>query len=565
MNAAAPDFRPCAVIPTHNHWRALRTIIARLQADKLPVIVIDDGSDAITRRELAALQSASEGVELVRFESNRGKGAAVMHGLAVAAARGFTHALQLDADGQHGLDAVPQFLARARQRPDAVVTGQAVYDRSVPLGRKIGRWITHFWVWVETLSLRIPDTMCGFRIYPLAAVEKLSAQGTRVGARMEFDTEIAVRLFWAGAPFISIPVRVIYPPENSSNFRMLRDNLRISAMHTRLVFSLLFNLPKILANRPPAIETPRHWAWMMERGAFLGLLFCAAAYRLLGRTACLVALAPIVFYFYCTGSEQRRASRDFLRRAFARSGRARSPGFWDGYRHFFSFATRTLDTFIAWTGGAGAEMVVRGEAAVLAEAEASPHGAIFVISHQGSVDLARAVLDDETRKRLTILVHTRHAQNYSRLLGRFRPEAVVDMMQVSELGPAAAIALREKVEGGSWIVIAGDRTPITGDRHVSMVPFLGQPAGFAQGPYVLAALLDCPVYALFCLRTGRRYRLDVHKLADRIVLPRGDRAGALQNHTAAFARLLEDYALRDPYQWYNFFDFWAEHKAVRQQ
>jgi predicted LPLAT superfamily acyltransferase len=345
---------------------------------------------------------------------------------------------------------------------------------------------------------------------------------------------------------------------------MLRDNLRISAMHTRLVFTLLFNLPKILANRPPMAEAPRHWAWMMERGAYLGLLFCATAYRLLGRTACLALLAPVVFYFYCTGSEQRRASRDFLRRAFAVAGRTQPPGFWDGYRHFFSFAARTLDTFIAWTGGTGAEMVFRGDTTALAEAEASRDGAIFVISHQGSADLARAALDDETRKRLTILVHTRHAQNYSRLLGRFRPEAVVDLMEVSELGPEAAITLREKVEAGSWVVIAGDRAPVTGDRHVSAAPFLGRSAGFAQGPYVLGALLDCPVYALFCLREGRRYRLDVFKLADRIALPRGDRAGALQAYTAAFARRLEHYALQDPYQWYNFFDFWAKHKSAPQ-
>jgi predicted LPLAT superfamily acyltransferase len=407
--------------------------------------------------------------------------------------------------------------------------------------------------------------MCGFRVYPLAAVQRLLSRGARIGERMEFDTEIAVQLFWGGAPFISIPVRVVYPPGNTSNFRMLKDNLRISAMHTRLVFTMLFSLPKILANRPPAVEVPRHWAWMMERGAYLGLLFCASAYRLLGRTACLLVLAPIVFYFYCTGSEQRRASRDFLRRAFARAGRARPPGFRDGYRHFFSFAERTLDTFSAWTAGTGAETVVRGDDAALAEAEASPHGAMFVVSHQGSADLARAALDGEIRKRLTILVHTRHAPNYSRLLGRFRPEAVVDMMEVSALGPEAAIALRERVERGGWIVIAGDRTPISGDRHVVPTPFLGQPAGFAQGPYVLAALLECPLYALFCLREGRRYRLDVFKLADRVVLPRGDRAGALRNYTAAFARLLENYAVKEPYQWYNFFDFWAEHKAVQEQ
>jgi predicted LPLAT superfamily acyltransferase len=565
MNIASPDYRPCAVIPTHNHWRSLREIIVKLQSDKLPVFIVDDGSNETTSRQLRILQDTCEPFEIIRFERNRGKGAAVMHGLRLAATRGFTHAIQLDADGQHDLTALSDFLDCSKQQPDAVITGKAVYDRSVPLGRAIGRWITHFWVWIETLSLRIPDTMCGFRIYPLEAVERLLASGVRIGERMEFDTEIAVRLFWSGSPVLSIPVRVVYPPDNTSNFRMLKDNLRISAMHTRLVFTLLFSFPKILKHRPPAVEAPRHWAWMMERGVYLGLLFCANAYRLLGRSACLFVLAPVVFYFYCTGFEQRRASHDFLRRAFARAGRARTPGFWDGYRHFFSFAERTLDTFIAWADGTGAQMVFRGEDAALTEAEMSHHGAIFVISHQGSVDLARATLDNDTRKRLTILVHTRHAQNYSRLLGRFRPEAVVDMMQVSEFGPETAISLRERVESGKWVVIAGDRTPVSGDRHVSSVPFLGQPAGFAQGPYILGALLDCPIYALFCLREGRRYKVDAFKLADRIVLPRADRAGALQNYAGAFARLLEVYALKDPYQWYNFFDFWAEHKVALQQ
>ncbi len=164
------------------------------------------------------LQDTCAPFEIVRFERNRGKGAAVMHGLRLAVARGFTHAVQLDADGQHDLAALSDFLVRSKQQPEAVITGKAVYDRSVPLGRAIGRWITHFWVWIETLSLRIPDTMCGFRIYPLEAVERLLASGIRIGERMEFDTEIAVRLFWNGSPVLSIPVRVVYPARQHLQF-----------------------------------------------------------------------------------------------------------------------------------------------------------------------------------------------------------------------------------------------------------------------------------------------------------------------------------------------------------
>jgi predicted LPLAT superfamily acyltransferase len=304
---------------------------------------------------------------------------------------------------------------------------------------------------------------------------------------------------------------------------------------------------------------------MLERGVYLGLLFCAATYRLLGRRICRWLLAPVACYFYLTGSEQRRASMQFLRRAFAQNGAGRVPGFWDGYRHFFSFAERTLDTFIAWTTAGGRDTVAVGNDTALREAERSPRGAMFIISHQGSADLARAALDDATRKRLTILVHTQHAQNYSRLLARFRPESVHDTMQVSELGPEAAISLREKIEYGKWIVIAGDRTPVSGNRHVSLIPFLGEPAPFAQGPYIMASILDCPVYALFCLREGRRYKLDVWKLADRVTLPRQGRAAALDACPRAFARLLEDYALKYPYQWYNFFDFWSAGQLASKQ
>jgi predicted LPLAT superfamily acyltransferase len=222
-----------------------------------------------------------------------------------------------------------------------------------------------------------------------------------------------------------------------------------------------------------------------------------------------------------------------------------------------------LDTFIAWTSRSGAPEVVRGEDAALREAEKSARGALFVISHQGSPDLARAVLDEATRRRLTILVHTRHARNYSRLLKRFRPEAVMDMLEVSELGPEAAIALQQKVEAGRWIVIAGDRVPITGNQHVLAVPFLGRPAAFPVGPYLIASFLDCPVYSLFCLRDGDHYRLDAHKLADRIVLPRQGRTEALKSHVLEFAALVEGYALKEPFQWYNFFEFWQPDTEAR--
>lgn len=545
--------RICAVIPSHNHSRALPEIIARLRSHDLPIFVIDDGSDPSHASALAAVADPANHVNVVRLDPNQGKGGAVLHGFQLAMAAGFTHALQIDADGQHDLAAIGQLLALARGRPEALVTGVPVYDRSVPMGRAIGRYATHIWVWIETLSFAISDSMCGLRIYPLAAVATLWADGERIGRRMDFDTEIMVRLFWRGVPVVEHPVAVTYPEGNTSNFDLWRDNLRITSMHTRLFFGMLWRLPQLLARRQ---KGSRHWAWIAERGAYGGLAIAGCAARLLGRRGCLALLAPVVLYFYLTGAEQRRASRDFLRSAAAHGAGLVAPGSWgQGFQHFMSFAGRAVDTFIGWTGRMPADAVRPGRVTDLAEAERAPNGALFIVAHLGNVDLARALLDDATRRRLLVLVHTRHAENYNRLLRDYRPEAAINTWQVSDLGPAAAMELKERVEQGAWVVIAGDRIPVNSDR-VSRIPFLGRPAPFSQGPYILAALLDCPVYTLFCVQQGDHHVLDVEKLADRVLLPRQSREEALAGYASAFADRLERYAIAHPLQWYNFFDFW---------
>ncbi len=556
------EFRPCAIVPSHNHWIVVGDVVARLQAARLPVFVVDDGSREPARAALAQLHDPEHGVTVTRFEVNQGKGIAVLEGFRLAAESGFTHAVQADADGQHDLDSLPTLLETAERQPEALVSGKPLYDDSIPLGRKIGRWITHFWVWVETLSFAIPDSMCGFRVYPLASTMSL-LEKEAVGRRMDFDTEIMVRLFWRGTPVVMVPVRVTYPAGNTSNFHMVRDNVRISFMHTRLVLTMLVRWPAILRNRLKPPTESRHWAGMAERGLYWGLCFCAGAYRLLGRTGCMAVMSPIVLYFFLTGGEQRRASLDFLERAGKASGAARRPGLLDSYRHFLAFAGRALDTFIAWVDGMPQGTLVRADSGALDLAAADRRGALFIVSHLGNVEVSRALLDEETRSRLTVLVHTRHAQHYNRVLCEFRPEAAVNTLQVMDIGPETAIALKERVDRGEWVVIAGDRTPVGGGQRVSRVPFLGAEASFSQGPYILASLLDCPVYLLFCLREDGVYRLYAERFAESIGLPRRNREVALNGWAVKFAARLEHYALKAPRQWFNFFDFWADRHADR--
>ncbi|SRR5260221_2373439 len=246
MSAAA--FRPCCVIPIYDHGSTIRAVVAALAAHRLPVYIVDDGSGAATQAELARVREEFSQVRLSRLPRNQGKGVAVVHGLRQARDDGMTHALQIDADGQHDPRDVPRFIERAAARPGAVICGQALFDRSVPKARLYGRYITHFWVWVETLSFAIKDSMCGFRLYPLTATGELIDQ-VAIPRRMDFDTAMVVYLAWRGTPIENLPTRVIYPEGGVSHFRMLRDNLRLVRMHALLVIGMLVRLPLLLRRK----------------------------------------------------------------------------------------------------------------------------------------------------------------------------------------------------------------------------------------------------------------------------------------------------------------------------
>lgn len=226
--------RVCAIIPTFNHAAALPEVLVATRALVPDVIVVDDGSGEPAGRAIAET-AALHAAELVRRPHNGGKGAAVKTGLLRAHELGFTHAVQIDADGQHDLDALPALLARARENPEALVLAEPVFDESAPKGRLVARQICIFWVNLETSGRVIHDPMCGLRIYPVAAAVAAKARGDR----MEFDPEVAVRMVWAGTPVLNVPAKVRYPAGGLSNFRLLEDNLRLFWMHTRLMTLLV--------------------------------------------------------------------------------------------------------------------------------------------------------------------------------------------------------------------------------------------------------------------------------------------------------------------------------------
>ncbi|ADO46541.1 glycosyltransferase family 2 protein [[Enterobacter] lignolyticus] len=546
-------FTPCVLIPCYNHGAMMAQVLARLQGFDLPCIIVDDGSDDVTRRTLEQLAAARHGITLVRLAQNAGKGAAVVRGLQEAQRAGFSHAVQVDADGQHAIEDIPRLLALAHAHPEALISGQPVYDDSIPRSRLYGRWVTHVWVWIETLSLQLKDSMCGFRVYPVAPTLALAGR-VALGSRMDFDTEVMVRLYWQGNTSYFVPTRVTYPADGVSHFDALKDNLRISWMHTRLFLGMLPRIPSLLARRRHA-----HWARQQELKGLWGMRLMLWVWRVLGRKAFSCLLWPVTAVYWLTAAAQRQASRQWLarvRRTLAARGEP-LPARLNSVHHFLRFGHAMLDKIASWRGELRpGRDVVFADGAEAALDMASPTGKLILASHLGDIEACRAL----STKTITALVFSDNAQRFKQIMQEAAPQSAMNLIPVTDIGPDTAMLLKERLDRGEWVAIVGDRIAVNpqrgGDWRVVWSDFMGQPAPFPQGPFILASVLRCPVVLIFALKQQGRLRVYAERFADPLPLPRDARQAALQQAVDRYAQRLEHYALMSPLDWFNFFDFW---------
>jgi len=234
----------CALIPIFDHPETIEKVVTALPPE-LPCLIVDDGSAEPTRAALRRIGSEREDAWVVRRDRNGGKGAALKTGYRSALARGFTHVVQLDADGQHNASDVPRFLAAMRAQPDALVLGVPEFDASAPLARIYARQLSRGLVWMACLSRVVPDPLCGFRGVPLApALAVIDA--VQIGDWMDFEPEMAVRMVWHGTPVATLPTRVIYPPDGISHFSIARDYPRLVSLYLRLLGGMVVRAPELL-------------------------------------------------------------------------------------------------------------------------------------------------------------------------------------------------------------------------------------------------------------------------------------------------------------------------------
>ncbi|WP_426731793.1 acyltransferase [Myxococcus faecalis] len=302
----------------------------------------------------------------------------------------------------------------------------------------------------------------------------------------------------------------------------------------------------------------RHWAEMGESTFVLGIWLLYWVHRLLGRWPFRLCLYPVVFVHWLSRPVVRDASLQYLTRVQAATGAiGHTPGRGDSLKHLVTFAETMLDKLLAVSGRYRFEQVRTEGREQFYEVVKQGKGGIIVTAHMGCLELCRAMAEKRGEVKLHILVHTRHAEQFNRLLKRLNPDSMFQLVEVTDMGPGTAVALEKYVAAGEFVVIAGDRVPVNASQTVD-VEFLGHPAAFPVGPYVLASLFKCPLYLLGCIHENGGYTIHFECLAEKVELPRGKRVPVLTEHARRYAGQVTALLKRSPFDWFNFFPFWDQ-------
>jgi predicted LPLAT superfamily acyltransferase len=307
------------------------------------------------------------------------------------------------------------------------------------------------------------------------------------------------------------------------------------------------------------LATRQHWSAQRERGSLLLMRFTAFVARRCGRRLLSPLLHLIVLYFFLTGRRARRSIREYLQHLAAWSGReGLRPTPRRVFAQFMAFADCLLDRLDVWRGALRLEQVrLLDPDGLRAQLLASRHGGrgqILVGTHLGNLDVCRALAELGEQVPLNVLVHTHHVAHLNRLLGE-AGEQRMRLIQVSALDAALMLDLAQRVERGEWLAMAGDRVPLHDGRRI-VVDFLGRPAAFAQGPWLLAGLLGCPVNLMCCLKIDGRYEIRLERFLDAPAWERGQRDATIAVWAQRYADRLAEWCLLAPQQWFNFYPYW---------
>ena len=307
-------------------------------------------------------------------------------------------------------------------------------------------------------------------------------------------------------------------------------------------------------------EQAIHWSTVKERGTALGIWIIAFAYQYGGKLLAKFILSFVIAYFFATDPHARKHSRGYLQRLSGTFPQVSiSPvRWWHIYYHLYNFGAAALDKVSAWLGGITAkDVVVHGENQ-LDDLYKKKSGAFFITSHLGNIEVCRALgQGGKSKVTLNVLVFTAHADKFNNVLKTLSPDAGLNLISVQGFGPETAVMLQEKIAAGEFVVMVGDRTSVSNFGRVEYVDFLGDKAPFSIGPFVLANLMDCPVFTMTAIKLKGKFNLFIDPFTSCQNIERKNRNLLLKQAIQDYANTLAKYCAKAPYQWFNFFDFWA--------
>jgi len=300
-----------------------------------------------------------------------------------------------------------------------------------------------------------------------------------------------------------------------------------------------------------------HWSKIEENGLVWGMNFLLKVYLIFGRKVLQLFLYPVVSYYWLLNKQGRTASCQYLERITALNNDISiNVGLMGSYQHFISFANALIDKLAAWSGSLTLDDVeTHGRDAVINHLKQG-QGVFILGSHLGNLEVCRVIAKLRKNIVINVLVHTKHTEKFNSVLNKYAGVDKVHLIQVTNVNASTAMMLQDKIEAGELVIIAADRTPVNDHGRIAQAKFLGYPASFPQGPFILALLLKCPVFTLFCLKERRKQVIYFDHFSDSFDIPRKQRMAVIQQCVEKFADRLEYYCLKEPLQWFNFYDFW---------
>lgn len=298
---------------------------------------------------------------------------------------------------------------------------------------------------------------------------------------------------------------------------------------------------------------------MRESGTYAGIRFLYWAHRIFGRGFFRLILVFVSIYFLIARGEQRKASRLYLSRHYQKFPEHwnHEPNWLDSVRHFHAFGEAVLDKVLAWSQPVRESAFDIIDRSAIDQILQDPRGQLIIGSHLGNLEYCRGFMHSNKNKVINILVYDRHSANFARAMTALNPQSRLNVYQVDQMDVTMILSLKKRVDRGEWIFIAADRIPEGGDLRSVEVSFLNQAARLPVGPYHLAMTLQCPVQLLFAYRKKQRITVDLIPFEDRLELPKADRQERLTQYAQRFAAALESHCQSVPFQWFNFYDFWA--------